>query len=435
MSRRLPRWQGALVVTLVVSLAAVLLGAPALFMLGVVPLGYVFVGVVSAAPPTTLTLDRTLDDDRPRPGQPICVTLSMTNEGDRVLPDVRLTDAVPEDVPITDGSSATATAIRPGETVTHEYELLPPRGEYQFGTPRVRVRNLASSVVDTLEPDVDGTTSFTCETLLDSFSLHDRTIQYVGRTPTDDGGSGIEFYAAREYRHGDPINRIDWHRLARTGELATIEHREERAVTMVFLVDDRQGVHHGSLTGGPDSYDLTLYAASRGLLASIEDGNRTGFGLLQDGAWIDPGAGADVRQRVEAALEDDAPNRVRADGGRLAIDLENRLPRNAQIVFCSPLTDDAAVDLVEHLRLRGRAVTVISPDMTTSVSDSVHASATDVGTGVDTDTPPGAMISRLERRNRLDELRGVGSTVVDWNLAEPLSVDVVRALRTTGVAR
>ncbi|WP_252701228.1 DUF58 domain-containing protein [Natronosalvus vescus] len=431
MSRRLPRWQGALVVTLLVSLAAVLLGAPALFMLGVVPLGYVLVSIVSADPATTLSLERTIDDDRPRPGQPIRVTLSMTNEGDRVLPDVRLNDVVPDDVPVIDGSSATATAIRPGETVTHEYELLPPRGEYQFGSPRVRVRNLASSALDTLEPDVDGTTSFTCETLLDSFSLHDQTIQYVGRTPTDDGGNGIEFYAAREYRHGDPINRIDWHRLARTGELATIEHREERAVTMVFLVDDRRDVHRGSLSGGPDSFDLTLYAASRGLLASLEDGNRTGFGLLQHGSWIDPGSGSDVRQRVEETIDDEAPHRIRADGGRLAIDIENRLPRNAQVVFCSPLTDDTAVDLIEYLRLRGRAVTVISPDMTTSVSDSESATAIDATTN----TPPGAMISRLERRNRLDELRGLGSTVVDWNLAEPLSVDIVRALRSTGVAR
>ncbi|MFC7237491.1 DUF58 domain-containing protein [Saliphagus sp. GCM10025317] len=422
---RVPRWQGAVVVALAICLLAVVLGAPALFVVAVVPLGYVLVGVSSGAPSTDLAVERTLDDDRPRPGQPVSVTLSVTNEGDRVLPDVRVVDAVPEDVPVVAGSSAFATAIRPGETVSHEYEVLPPRGQYAFGTPRVRVRNLAASALETLEPDAGGDGSLTCETLLDSFAVRDRTIRFVGRTPTDEGGSGIEFYAAREYRHGDPINRIDWHRLARTGDLATIEHREERAVTMVFLVDDRAGVHRESRSGGPDSHDLTLYAASRGVLASLEDGNRTGFATLEDDVWIDPGGGDDVRQRVDDAVGesagDSALTGLAADGGTLATDLDTRLPRNAQVVLCSPLTDDAAIGLVEQLRLRGRTVTVVSPDMTTSVSGG--------------DLSPGTAIAGIERRNRIDALRGLGSVVVDWDLADPLSVELARAIRAMGGAR
>ncbi|MFC7213667.1 DUF58 domain-containing protein [Saliphagus sp. GCM10025334] len=422
---RVPRWQSAIVVALAICLLAVVLGAPALFVVAVVPLGYVLVGVASGAPSTDLAVERTLDDDRPRPGQPVSVTLSVTNEGDRVLPDVRVVDAVPEDVPVVAGSSALATAIRPGETVSHEYEVLPPRGQYAFGTPRVRVRNLAASALETFEPDAEGDGSLTCETLLDSFAVRDRTIRFVGRTPTDEGGNGIEFYAAREYRHGDPINRIDWHRLARTGDLATIEHREERAVTMVFLVDDRAGVHRESRSGGPDSHDLTLYAASRGVLASLEDGNRTGFATLEDDVWIDPGGGDDVRRRVDDAVGDVSGNgtasRLAADGGTLATDLETRLPRNAQVVLCSPLTDDAAVDLVEQLRLRGRTVTVVSPDMTTSVSGG--------------DRSPGTEIAGIERRNRIDDLRGLGSVVVDWDPVDPLSVELARAIRAMGGAR
>ncbi|MCU4751151.1 DUF58 domain-containing protein [Halobacteria archaeon AArc-curdl1] len=425
MSQRVPRWQGALIVSLAVSLLAVTLGAPALFMLAVVPLGYVLVGVASAGPPETLAIERSLDVERPRPGQPVRVTLAVTNHGDRVLPDVRIVDGVPESVPVTSGTPAFATAVRPDETVTHEYELLPPRGEYHFDEPQIRTRNLSSSALDTLELEADGTASLTCETLLDSFSIRDQTIQFVGRAPTDEGGSGIEFYAAREYRHGDPINRIDWHRLARTGELATIEHRVERAVTMVFLVDDRTGVHLDSISGGPDSFDLTMYAASRGLLASLDDGNRTGFAMLEDDTWIDPGAGTDVRRRVDDAVEEasagSGSGKVLADGGRLAVDLEKRLPRNAQVVFCTPLTDGTAVDLVEQLRLRGRTVTVVSPDMTTGVSE--------------TETTPGASVAALERRNRVDAVRSVGSIVVDWDLSEQLSVELVQALRLAANTR
>ncbi|MFC6716450.1 DUF58 domain-containing protein [Natrialbaceae archaeon GCM10025810] len=440
---RQARWQGALVAALAVSLLAVALGLPSLFLLAIVPLGFVLVGQVSASPEPELRLERKLDESRPRPGRAVTVTVSVTNAGDRVVPDLRVADAPPDGVPVTRGSPAFATAVRPGETVSYEYDLVPPRGEYAFGPATVRARSLSGTAVATLEREPAGDARVTCETLLDSLPLHDRTIQFVGRTPTDDGGSGIEFFSTREYRRGDPINRIDWYRYARTGDLATVEYREERAVTIVFVIDDRSGVHRDTPTGGPDSYDLTLYAASRGVVASLEDGNRTGLATLTDDVWVDPGGGRNVRKRVDDAIGDasdpdrrfdsgrngpSARGRPVADGGAgadfgsganavgaLVTDLERRLPRRAQVVFCSPLTEDGAVAFVRALRTRGRAVTVVSPDITTGVSPA--------------DVPPGARIARLERANRIDDLRGLGAAVVDWDLGDQLSVALARALR------
>ncbi|WP_226039512.1 DUF58 domain-containing protein [Natrinema sp. DC36] len=465
---RQARWHGALVVTLVTALLAVVLGLPSLLFLGVVALGFALVGEVSSVPDLDggedeavadadapddaqagaesgggsdagLRLERALDDARVRPGRSVTVTLSVTNESDRVASDVRVVDNPPADVPVTSGSPAFATAVRPGETVTHEYELTPPRGEYEFGTPTVRCRSLSATVVTTDEVEPAGETGFTCETLLDSFPFQDRTIQYVGQTPTDDGGSGVEFFSTREYRRGDPMNRIDWHRFARTGDLATVEYREERAVTIVFVIDDRASVHRDAPGGGPDSFDLTLYAASRGVVASLENGNRTGLATLSGDTWIEPGGGSDTRSRVEDALEDaetqsasgaaspsgaatDRPiadggegmTDSRSDGSSLAVDLERRLPQRAQVVFCTPLSDEGAVDLVETLRTRGRAVTVVSPDVTTGVTSTVTT---------------GMRIAGLQRANRVDALRGLGATVVDWQLEDPLSVDLARAFR------
>ncbi|PGF16331.1 DUF58 domain-containing protein [Natrinema sp. CBA1119] len=502
---RQARWHGALVVTLVTALLAVVLGLPSLLFLGVVSLGFALVGEVSSVPTlgggegeadadadatgdapdetdaeggsagshTGLRLERAIEDARVRPGRSVTVTLSVTNESDRVASDVRVVDHPPADVPVTTGSPAFATAVRPGETVTHEYELTPPRGEYEFGTATVRCRSLSATAVTTDEFEPAGETGFTCETLLDSFPFQDRTIQYVGQTPTDDGGSGVEFFSTREYRRGDPMNRIDWHRFARTGDLATVEYREERAVTIVFVIDDRASVHRDAPGGGPDSYDLTLYAASRGVVASLEDGNRTGLVTLSGDTWIEPGGGSDTRSRVEDALEDaatqspsgsasppgSATDRPIADGGEgttcsrslseqrsdggegttcsrslseqrsdggegaadsrsdkssLAVDLERRLPRRAQVVFCTPLSEAGAVDLVETLRTRGRAVTVVSPDLTTGVASTVTT---------------GMQVAGLQRANRVDELRGLGTTVVDWQLEDPLSVDLARAFR------
>ncbi|QLG49485.1 DUF58 domain-containing protein [Natrinema halophilum] len=467
---RRARWHGALVVALFTALLAVTLGIPALFFLAVVALGFVLVGQASSvpdlgaenetgrldadttadadSPPETdvdsdLRLERAVEDSRVRPGQSVTVTLSVTNEGSTVASDVRVVDEPPEEVPVTGGSPAFATAVRPGETVSHEYDLEPPRGEHEFGTATVRCRSLSATAVATAEYDLGGDDSFTCETLLDSFPLQDRTIQFVGQTPTDDGGSGVEFFATREYRRGDPMNRIDWHRFARTGDLATVEYREERAVTIVFVIDDRANVHRRTSDGGPDSYDLTLYAASRGVVASIEDGNRTGLAMLTGETWIEPGAGDAVRSQVADAISDAAGGSGRepqtgsksesgtfsestagrpvadggdrSDGGTLAVDLERRLPQRAQVVLCTPLFDRAAVDIVETLRTRGRAVTVVSPDVTADIESS---SAT-----------TGARIAGLQRANRIDALRGLGATVVDWQRKDPLSVELARAFR------
>ncbi|MFA9425607.1 DUF58 domain-containing protein [Natronorubrum sp. A-ect3] len=457
---RQARWQAALIGALTASLLAIVLGVPSLFFLAIVALGFVLVGQASSTPTLgsdtntdsadtaetgtetdadtggPVRLERTLGETRLRPGESVTVTLSVTNEGTRVLPDVRIADDPPADVAVTHGSPAFATAVSPGETVTHEYELTPPRGEHEFGPATLRLRSLPATAVTTDEREPDGDTTFACETLLDGFPFQDRTIQFVGQTPTDDGGSGIEFFSTRDYRRGDPINRIDWHRFARTGDLATVEYREERAVTIVFVIDDRLTHHRETPGGGPDSFDLTLYAASRGVVASLENGNRTGLATLSGEAWIEPGAGSDVRRRIDAVLEDtrspasesavDDPRAVAdggeqptanasADGDALATDLERRLPRRAQVAFCTPLLDDEAVDLVETLRSHGRSVTVITPDVTA---------------GLATASPSmGARIAGLERANRTAALRGLGVTVVDWNLDDRISIALARAFR------
>ncbi|WP_436345663.1 DUF58 domain-containing protein [Natronorubrum sp. FCH18a] len=499
---RQARWQAALVVALTTCLLAVTVGIPSLFFLAVVALGFVLVGQASATPDigsldadaggdedgsdgesddegnedadtfddsgssedstvdadleaalgtdpnSGLRLERSLEKSRVRPGQSLTVSISVTNDGSRVVPDVRIVDAPPGDVPVTAGSPAFATAVSPGETASHEYELTPPRGEYEFGPTTVRVRSLPATAVATAECEPDGDSRFACETLLDAFPFRDRTIQFVGQAPTDDGGSGIEFFSTREYRRGDPINRIDWYRFARTGDLATVEYRRERAVTIVFVIDDRREHHCDVPDGGPGSFDLTLYAASRGVVASLEDGNRTGLATLSGDGWVEPGSGSDVRRQVDDALEDARPSgsetdtpfresrsrRPVADGGEpsgperapssgpsdngsLVADLERRLPTRAQVAFCTPLLDDEAVDIVESLRTRGRAVTVVSPDVTT---------------GAGTAPSPGARIAGLERANRTDALRGLGAAVVDWDREEPISVALARGFRAAG---
>ena len=433
----LSRWHGALIGGLLLTVLGVLIGAEGLLVVALVAVVVVGLARVSPSPSDHYRIERTLSNTRPNPGEPVTVTLRIENESRRMVPDLRVSEDLPESLTVISGSSAVATAVPPGGETTHSYEIIAPRGEFRFGDLTVRRRNLASTLgsADVVTPD--GTTEFTCETLIDSLPLRQQTIQFVGETPTNNGGAGVEFFSTREYRPGDPLNRIDWNQYARSGTLSTVEYRLERAVTVVFIIDDRAAGHVDAIGGGPNSFDLTLYAAARGVVTSLEDGNETGMATLS-GEWVDPGVGDHTRSRIEDVMEtaepttrsllestesgsdereastDDAnaDRAVAADGG---MKLLHRLPENGQVVICSPLVDDAIVEYAEQCSSYGHAVSVLSPDMTT-------------GRGVET-LSMGNRVGRLRRHQRITALRGRNTAVADWNLREPLLLELQRLQR------
>lgn len=448
------RLRPGLLAALGAGVLALVTGSPLFLFLGLVPLGYGVFGYLSGAPEPTVTVERTVSDTDPRPGDDVTVTLTVENAGDRPLADLRVADDPPAGVPV-DGPTQLATALRPGESVSLAYDLSLPRGTFEFGSPVVRTRSLAGAVAGERELDAEGVDAVTCQTLLDAVPLQDHTIQYVGRTPTDSGGSGVEFFATRDYQPGDPVGRIDWRRYARTGELTTVDLREERAMTVVFLVDDRPAVQRTVPGYGPDSLDLSVYAVSRALPALLDENHRIGVSVLSalgdgSGGYVPPGGGEAVRAASEATLrdagaagaDDERGDAARADGGTLEEGdahgedpvapgegdeagtdrspagetagrqagrrLAERLPPRTQVVCCTPLTDDLATGLADALIHRGYALTVLSPDMRTAVDDERPT----VGRRF-------AAVRRETRRRRLTR-RGV--PVVDWSLDAPLAM-------------
>ena len=432
----LSRWHGALIGGLLLTVLGVLIGAEGLLVVALVALLVVGLARVSFPPSDSYRIERTLSNTRPNPGEPVTVTLRIENESRRMLPDLRLTEDLPESLTVVSSSSSVGTAVPPGGETTHSYEIIAPRGEFVFGDLTVRRRNLASTLgtADFVTPE--GTTQFTCETLIDSLPLRQQTIQFVGETPTNQGGAGVEFFSTREYRPGDPLNRIDWNQYARSGTLSTVEYRLERAVTVVFIIDDRAASHVDAIGGGPNSFDLTLYAAARGMVTSLEDGNETGVATLS-GQWVDPGVGERTRSLLEEVVEsaepvdrslidssdgdttdepdtdaNDADPAVAADGG---MELLHRLPENGQVVICSPLVDDEIVEYAKQCSSYGHAVSVLSPDMTT-------------GRGVES-LSMGNRVGQLRRQQRITALRGRNTAVADWNLREPLLLELQRLQR------
>jgi uncharacterized repeat protein (TIGR01451 family) len=421
------RWRGAVVAALVAMAVGFAVGDPATLALALVPLAYVVFSYAAGLGPPDIRLERRLDAERTRPGESVTVELTVENTGDHPIPDLRVVDGVPPDVPVVEGSPRACVALRPGERVTVEYALRPPRGSHEFGPVAVRGRSLAATVVGTDERDGAGAATLVCETLLDDVPLHEQATPLAGQLPVDAGGRGVEFYAVRDYRRGDPLNRVDWKRLARTGRLATVESREERAAAVIFVVDGRTAAAVTGPQGGPTAVDLGAYAAARGVVALTADGHRVGVATLdEDGVaeWVSPGRGEAEETAVEAALErtrtgerpEDADGTAAGvaaqptpDGGQaeldpeaVALSLAGRLPASAQVVLCSPLVDDLPLTAAQVLRQAGHGVTVLSPDLTG-----------------DRDTP-GRQVAGLRRQTRVAALQRAGVPVASWDPETPL---------------
>ncbi|GGM34558.1 DUF58 domain-containing protein [Haloarcula argentinensis] len=450
MHRRVRRWSGGLAAALFLVSVSLLTAEPLLLAATAIPLIYVAYGALSRVPAgTDLQAVRSVSDAQPTPGEPVAVELTLTNTGSNSLTDVRVIDGVPEELAVVEGSPRLCTSLRPDESATLSYAVMAKRGTYTFDAAAVRVRTLSASDEVTVDLPVAGDGTLTCSNTVSEVPMADATLPRAGTLPTDTGGSGLEFHSTRSYQPGDPVNRIDWRRYAKTDELTTIDYREEQAVRTVLVVDARPPARVTPEPGFPTGAELSAYAAERlfdalsrtSVVASVcavglAEADVPG-GLGPDGlAWVDASGGhaaAHARQIFDsvgraaarqsdtdtagdaAVAEDESPQQPRgeatgattADGGTIEdpdlLAVLARLPPTAQVVVFSPAADDWPVSLVSSLAVRDYPTTLVSPSLTRG--DSL-----------------GAAVAGTERSVRLQRAELSGATVIDWDLDSPIDV-------------
>ncbi|WP_135364263.1 DUF58 domain-containing protein [Halosimplex halophilum] len=429
------RWTGIGALALGACGAGVLAGAPGPVLAGVV--GAVLAVAARSAEPVRLTdpetgdpvvsVRRELDSERPDPGDEVTVTVAVANEGDGLLTDLRVVDGVPPDLEVVDGSPRHSAVLRPGGSTGFAYTVVATRGEHDWQPARVAAADPTGSVER--ETPVPAATTLRCALpAVDTAAapLQDLTAPAAGHHETATGGPGLAFHATREYRPGDPLARVDWNRRAKTGELGTVEFRERRAATVLVVVDARRAAYRAPAPGAVHAVERSVAAANRLFAALLDDGDRVGLAAFAGGpeAWLAPGTGPDHRARgrefltTEPALAPTPPERGtfegfqadrRAELRREAVAaLRRRLPAASQVVFCSPCCDDYSATVARRLDTRGHPVTVLAPDPTT-------------------DDGPGETVARLERADRLTDLRRAGIPVVDWSRDERIAAAVARA--------
>lgn len=441
---RTRRWRGALFGGLFIAGIGLTLGRTDVLALAVVAATIGFIAASAGSPSGTLRVERRVADESLDPGVPTEVTVTVHNEGKAIAADVRVIDTVPPDVEVTKNPPAFATTLAPGESDSVSYEIVAPRGRFGFGPVLIRRGNTTASATALGEVTPAGRTEVACETMIDDLPLHREAINFVGQTPTNEGGSGIEFQSVREYQPGDPISSIDWNRYARSGELATVQYREERSTTVVLLIDNLSvgAVDH---PGGINAFEYVCYAASKGVAACVEAGNRTGVGLVV-GDDIEPTTDVGLPHQTAALLSEASvvEQPLTADGGHATAnetgggrktdrvagaatisppplrsrtrerlsELRSLVPSEAQFVVVSAVAHDGIVSVSDYLLRHGYATSVLSPNPETSVGE--------------TTATVGTRLAGVERQRRLRALRDGGARVGDWDVNEPIGVELER---------
>lgn len=417
--RETERWRGISVVVLATVAVGVMLEEPAVLLLGVVGLTYAAYARAHDPTPVSLSIERSVSDQKPAPGDEVEVTVRLTNDGQQALPDVRLVDGVPGALAVVGGSPRRGTVLRPGETVEWSYAVTARRGVHEFDPALALVRNAPGAVelVYGLAPEQP--THLTCtpslQELPTSIPLRGASSHYTGRQPTATSGEGAEFFATRQYRHGDDISRIDWNRRARTGELATVLFREEQTATVVLLVDTDPASYVTPNPGGDHAVDRSVAAASRIYVTLAKRGHFVGIASLTDpDCWLDPGTGPTHRARARELLATHpalhatpTADENRRSPQRARRTIHRRLPAGSQVVIFSPLCRRTIVRFIRQLEASDHSVTVVSPDATASET-------------------PSQRLAQVGRRIHITDLRRDGIPVLDWDWDESLPTALLR---------
>lgn len=420
------------------ALVAIGLGALAdsapIVLAGIVGVGYAGVANALAVPRPDLSVTRVLDEESPGPDEEVTVTLTVTNEGSRPVLDLRIVDGVPASLAVTDGSPRAGTALRPGESIDIEYTVTATVGRHEFDPTLVCARDglrtgerrllLPSETVLSCEPRLQSTTA--------PVPLQPRQTALTGQLRTPTGGEGTEFHSVRAYRESDPLNRIDWNRRARTGELATLEFHEQRAARVLLVVDARRECFVSPGPGQPHAVSRSLDAVGRLAATLLAAGDTVGLAALgpttrthedagrdetADPVWVAPGSGRHHRAKLATTLSGHpqfsmVPPDAECDWLTQIRRIRRQLASETQIVFLSPLADRSSYHVVHRFETHGHPVTVVSPDPT----------------AMDT---AGHRLARVARSIRRFDLQRIGVPVVDWRADEPAEA----ALAQTELAR
>ncbi len=195
----------------------------------------------------------------------------------------------------------------------------------------------------------------------DSFFKRVRRIEVVAAKLVDEllsgnyrsifRGQGIEFDEVRDYTPGDDIRAIDWNVSARMGEPFTKIYREEREITLFFVVDVSASILTGSGDLQKNEYSALIFAILA--LSAVMNSDQVGAAFFADGIerWVPPAKG---RKHVLRLIHDLLSIRPGAPGSNLGLALKTVDKNVKRRGICFIISDFKTEGYWDSLTLLGR---------------------------------------------------------------------------------
>jgi uncharacterized protein (DUF58 family) len=217
-------------------------------------------------------------------------------------------------------------------------------------------------------------------------------------------GAGSEFYSLRDYAPGDGLRSINWKASARTDVLVVNEHESERSGDVTLVIDAR-GETDGKVRGRV-LVDHEVSAAASLAAFYLRQRDRVGLMVLSDHIELLKSAfGRRQFYRIVEQLTE-----VRPAGERSSISVRLAMQRffspQSLLLYITPLDDEATIQVIKELTVRGYQVVVVSPSP--------------LRRGDDLADEYELRLRRLRREDQIYDLRKY-CHVIDWDTEEPLN--------------
>lgn len=313
-----------------------------------------FIAVLFFKPKLEVEIERILPHDRILEGEIIEVKLKIKSK--ERIPSLKITEDVPSDLEVLEGSGEFLLSLKKGETRELSYKIKVRRGVHEFNQIKMSYQDpfgfFRKDKIMELYDELIGVPLI--EDVITPYSTKGTKIT-VGPLPSPRIGEGVEFHAIRDYQPGDPFKIINWKATARIGKVMSNEYESERKVDVVIVLDA------GYMGAGV--IDYSVRAAASLMLDCLKNG--TSFGLLLSESvplWARVDYGKRHFFKCVDLLSTAKPDKNNLIAYQVEHLIRTRFPANAQIIYISPLVSEESRKALRMMYYYGYKTIVISPN-------------------------------------------------------------------------
>lgn len=372
---------------------------------------YLLVGIFLAPSELNLTAVRQVEKETDSNGTAVLVKVILTNEGES-LQNVLLCDKQFNQAKLRNGQYEHRLAISKKEEIAMRYAFHAQRCIFSWESIRVFASDPFGLVE--IQKDIQAPAEILVEPEFEKLShiylRPKNTLHSAGLVPARRGGSGLNFWAVREYQLGDSLRWLNWKTIARhPRHLYTTEFEHEEIMEIGLILDAR--LQTAPAFNGNLLFEHSVGAAMSLAELFLREGNRVGLLVFgQNMTPLQPGYGKRQLHRISTALASATVN-TNFSLGYLEYVQKQLFSSRALIVIISSL---GLHDLqtYKNLRALGYQILLISPDPVSFIAQQSHP---------DDILDLALRTTRIERYAQLKQLLQIGVKVVDWQVQRSLN--------------